>query len=56
MIADKLESVGCRIVEKVGIWTVTTPAGELWNFTRPEMVDENGKAIQAKTLLHPEEG
>lgn len=42
MIRDKLESEGCRIVEEEGIWTVTTPIGELWNFTRPERVDENG--------------
>ena len=45
MIADKLESEGCRIVEEEGIWTVTTPIGELWNFTRPEQVDENGKTL-----------
>jgi hypothetical protein len=50
MIRDKLESEGCRIVEEVGIWTATTPAGELWNFTRPEMVDENGKAISEQPL------
>jgi len=45
MIADKLASEGCRIVEEVGIWTVTTLTGELWNFTTPERVDENGKVI-----------
>ena len=51
MIADKLESEGCRIVEEEGIWTVTTPIGELYNFTRPERVDENGKVILATTLF-----
>ena len=51
MIRDKLENEGCRIVEEEGIWTVTTPAGELWNFTRPERVDENGKVILATTLF-----
>jgi hypothetical protein len=51
MIADKLESEGCRIVEEEGIWTGTTPIGELYNFTRPERVDENGKVILATTLF-----
>lgn len=54
MIRDELESEGCRIVEEVGIWTVTTPTGELWNFTRPERVNENGKVIPDNSKEHLE--
>jgi len=55
VLRDELESKGCHIREVVGIWTVTTPAGELWNFTRPERVDQNGKVIPAtlKECLEP---
>jgi hypothetical protein len=45
MIRNELETRGCAIREENGIWTVTTPTGELWNFTRPEMVDQNGEVL-----------
>ena len=35
-IRKDLESEGCRIVDEVGIWTVTTPTGEKWDFTVPQ--------------------
>ena len=53
MIRDKLESEGCRIVEEAGIWTATTPAGELYNFTRPERVDEDGHVIPETDKIYP---
>lgn len=33
-----LENRGCRFTEKVGIWTVETPDGGLWDMTVPKVV------------------
>lgn len=35
-IKELLESKGCEVKEEVGIWTVTTPEGEIWDFTTPQ--------------------
>ncbi len=35
LIRSTLEEKGCTISEEVGIWTVKTPEGAIWDFTTP---------------------
>lgn len=39
-IRELLESRGCEIKEEAGIWTISTPEGEQWDFTNPQKVEK----------------
>lgn len=56
VIRDELESTGCHIREVLGIWKVTTPAGEVWDFTEPMRVDSGALESVDDTQLEEADG
>jgi len=50
-IGELLEGLGCKIESEAGIWTVTTPEGEAWDFTTPQKKEEPKPEPKTKIIV-----